>query len=238
MNHQGLRVILYSTYILVNIYAPFTKPKTVNAQLNAMTVLCCLQLSLPETGILEPFSEDLRVPGTFSWPLRLFSTFVGRKAVKWKSMTLYNQKWSFSIGAPVDPNFLFIPWEYKLFLHFNLITTAVIYSLTKSPKIQQQACVIRRWQAQRQVLFTVSNSCPFQSSQFAPSSHTQNWRGWGHGPWAQLRPDQTSPAQLRLPAQPSSAQLRSGHCAATSRHLGTAAGEWRMKNVPLAKPGC
>lgn len=82
MNHQGLRVILYSTYILVNIYAPFTNPKTVNAQLNAMTVLCCLQLSLPETGILEPFSEDLRVPGTFSWPLWLFSTFVGRKALK------------------------------------------------------------------------------------------------------------------------------------------------------------
>lgn len=52
----------------------------------------------------------------------------------------------------------------------------------------------------------MSNSCPFQSSQFAPSSHTQNWRGWGHGPWAQLRPAQPSPAQLRLPAQPSSAQ--------------------------------
>lgn len=26
MNHQGLRAVLYSTYVLVNIYAPFTNP--------------------------------------------------------------------------------------------------------------------------------------------------------------------------------------------------------------------
>lgn len=181
----------------------------------------------PENEILELFSEDLRVPGTFSWPLWLFSTFAGRKSLKWRSMTLYNQKWSCNIGVPVDPHFLFIPQEYKLFLHFNLITISVIYSLTnKTPKIQQQASVVR-WQAQRQLLLTMSNSCPFQRPPLASQPTHRRTGRWlrTQSLGCSTTRAQLCPAQIPCPAPKGNVLEKAGTLACL-----------QVKNVPLAKP--
>lgn len=184
-----------------------------------MTALCCLQLSLPENEILEPFSEDLRVPETFSWLLWLFRTFVGRKSLKWNCMTVYNQKWSCSIGVPVDPHFLFIPQEDKLFLRFNLITISVIHSLTKTLKIQHQASVLRRWQAQRQLLCTISKSCPLQSSPFTSQLPQP----------CEVAEEHPQPSTDPLPALPAKGTVL--------EQTGTLAC-LQVKNVPLPKPDC
>lgn len=167
-----------------------------------MTVLCCLQLSPPENEILELFSEDLRVPGTFSWPLWLFSTFVGRKSLKWRSTTLYNQKWSCNIGVPVDPHFLFVPQEYKLFLHFNLITISVIYSLTI--KLLKYSNKHLWWDGKPKdsSYLQCLTAVPSRGHHLHPSPHTgEPGGGWGHSPWA-AAPLRPSSAQHRSPARP------------------------------------
>lgn len=96
----------------------------------------------------------------------------------------------------------------------------------KTPKIQQQASVVR-WQAQRQLLLTMSNSCPFQRPPLAPQPTHRRTGRWlrTQSLGCSTTQAQLCPAQIPCPAPKGNVLEKAGTLACL-----------QVKNVPLAKP--